>query len=1800
MIKLNIFLSRIIYICLVFALVFSVVSFSAYAEDDYIVIPDDVTVDSAGTQFASGNIRENVDIISGRLSLDQTDAVIPGLGALGISLNRIYNNNLWSVWRQPEERFHWGYNLRGGNPCPSPDSNPWGWESESFRDWETEMQESIEQRGLETSEEVKKYWQDYWNDIYNREQDARGTGEQYFAHGTPDYDELCIDGPGGRDASEGGGNLYLEYLSRAVVNDNDILRISGGGLSRQEFQIWASCYNNRGNLNDYIENMHIDILNSNLLGYGFGVGWSFSMGKISSNIIYTDERYQNIEGFYAPNKPRVVFPDGSSEDIIFNDELNKWITESFAKVEIVDDYTVKIRSTTGITYTFDWYASSLAPDYERFPGNGVIQEDAFNLQRYLYLTKAEDDFGNYITVNYYRLEDYNTPYIKSIETSTGKSIDITLTLPNNMEGPWNNDDYVGPKPTDRFTTIALDTIPLAYYTSATYKDFKGDDITVKYEYDFNKVKDTGNRACHETTCHEGANYYYPGSCYYGFLNSVSYYKDDELLAPQTNYEYNTDVVGGQRDQVIPFDLKKIVYPSGLEVSYEYYPYTDYDPFNGKTVFDRRIGTKTVNNMGNEEVWTYGPQGNGNEWSPPSNNDITLNNPEYEDINLFRKAFVIKPDGTREVLNYFASCRADCLSEMFYGFPLDGYNFLRAFGGKVFLRESYDNSARGNEKLTSLSYNSYTPKIIGKQPVFSAWGNLNQVPNDWQKELDYIPVFRVLPQSSTASVYGDNGEDSFGDVKWYAGQSREDQDNKNDDETPSYSNFNLRANELEEVSEESSGDYDKYLNGRYSRNYGEVENVLLGFSNIYNTAQQNGILSDFQDTYFFSNWLDFENINSEDDLITKSYYLNNDNSVNDDNIISLAEEKNNIHLIDHVNLYDVRNNNQLNIISSAESYYDTKQLDNENILVPYKSVHKGLGEDSDIDVSTITFNDKGLVETKKTNNDATYDFYKYDDEGRIVAAYNCLGIGPDAECNQRTGKLVSIYSYYYNNLLKSVKDAEGNINRYLYDSLGRPIKIANDDTWSLLGWGSTEPNIVATYDDENRMLKVDTKQSDNTYLNSVYSFYDMKGQQLQTRQNSPEGNYIISKSYDIMGRPDKSSKVYIENDDEYRYNEPDWNSLAIQQSVARTEYDIIGRVKKIINFDNSIIKTIYGTDWTKLFNENDVAIKSETDAFGNLVKITEDADTENPEQRTSNYDYDSLNRLTHIHDAEGRTSSTVYDSHSRPKSSTHPDTGESSITHYNNGLVESTTNAKGITIKTYYDDYNRIDHVGYPDGTPLIKYAYDDCYQWKLCSIIYDLDSLSGSRSFYYDNLGRIEREHVSIIENEGGKEEDIFVDILYKYDVSGNVISEEIVPLDNNQISYITEYDYDELNRLYLVRFKNAGEEWQDIASFTYTSQGSIDSITYANGVETGYDYNSKEFLKSMETYLGENNIFSRSYEYDPVGNLHYLKTGPNEDSQLLAEYKYDNINRLTDVLDNNYYGAGYSYIYDDTGNRLTKTVNKNGEDNIISYNYNDNNNQLMNLCVGNQCNDDNIAFEMSYDAVGNLLSKTDVNSHSTKDYTYNYANMISSVDLNQDNSPENNYYYDSSMLRVKKSEPGATTYYFRDLAGNVVYELCRGKMCSAKGPDISDFDWSRNNFIIQDKNGMNILAVDQNGEMLIKGSIINEIPENDNIRDFVIDSGNGMIKALLDGSTGNLYLAGQLNQHTEESPSENSMDFRIQSSNGADVVWFDNSGNLFLKGRLVQNVKDIANPFEETGNNNLGNNDNQKNNPNLNRLEDG
>jgi len=55
-----------------------------------------------------------------------------------------------------------------------------------------------------------------------------------------------------------------------------------------------------------------------------------------------------------------------------------------------------------------------------------------------------------------------------------------------------------------------------------------------------------------------------------------------------------------------------------------------------------------------------------------------------------------------------------------------------------------------------------------------------------------------------------------------------------------------------------------------------------------------------------------------------------------------------------------------------------------------------------------------------------------------------------------------------------------------------------------------------------------------------------------------------------------------------------------------------------------------------------------------------------------------------------------------------------------------------------------------------------------------------------------------------------------------------------------------------------------------------------------------------METYLGENNIFSRSYEYDPVGNLHYLKTGPNEDSQLLAEYKYDNINRLTDVLDNN------------------------------------------------------------------------------------------------------------------------------------------------------------------------------------------------------------------------------------------------------------------------------------------------------------
>ena len=108
------------------------------------------------------------------------------------------------------------------------------------------------------------------------------------------------------------------------------------------------------------------------------------------------------------------------------------------------------------------------------------------------------------------------------------------------------------------------------------------------------------------------------------------------------------------------------------------------------------------------------------------------------------------------------------------------------------------------------------------------------------------------------------------------------------------------------------------------------------------------------------------------------------------------------------------------------------------------------------------------------------------------------------------------------------------------------------------------------------------------------------------------------------------------------------------------------------------------------------------------------------------------------------------------------------------------------------------------------------------------------------------------------------------------------------------------------------------------------------------------------------------------------------------------------------------TYSYDDVGNRLSSLG-------VSPYSY-DNSNEL----------NSQVGVTYSYDANGNLVSKTDANG--TTSYTWDVENRLASVTLPAGGGTAT-YLYDPFGRRIEKVSPTGTTIYAYD-GDNVVEEL--------------------------------------------------------------------------------------------------------------------------------------------------------------------
>ncbi|TYQ14731.1 UNVERIFIED_CONTAM: RHS repeat-associated protein [Acetivibrio alkalicellulosi] len=238
-----------------------------------------------------------------------------------------------------------------------------------------------------------------------------------------------------------------------------------------------------------------------------------------------------------------------------------------------------------------------------------------------------------------------------------------------------------------------------------------------------------------------------------------------------------------------------------------------------------------------------------------------------------------------------------------------------------------------------------------------------------------------------------------------------------------------------------------------------------------------------------------------------------------------------------------------------------------------------------------------------------------------------------------------------------------------------------------------------------------------------------------------------------------------------------------------------------------------------------------------------------------------------------------------------------LTHNNDVVIN--TNYK-------YDKMNRLEEV-YENGKLIATYKYD----------------ANGNRqSLTYQNNNRTEYKYnlANILERLTNYNGDVLIsDYNYTYYLDGNRESE------NNMVSKrVVNYLYDDLARLKRENEVLNGRQIET-KTYTYDDYSNRETMTIEGKSVTRYKYDlNNRVEEEVKTPLNSNEIEEMTiYSYDDNGNQVFKEVirGKVENPVYTnkTEYRYDSLNRLTKVLEND---EIYTYSYRADGLRHEKNIN--------------------------------------------------------------------------------------------------------------------------------------------------------------------------------------------------------------------------------------------------------------------------------------
>ena len=600
-----------------------------------------------------------------------------------------------------------------------------------------------------------------------------------------------------------------------------------------------------------------------------------------------------------------------------------------------------------------------------------------------------------------------------------------------------------------------------------------------------------------------------------------------------------------------------------------------------------------------------------------------------------------------------------------------------------------------------------------------------------------------------------------------------------------------------------------------------------------------------------------------------------------------------------------------------------------------------------------------------------------------------------------------------NLLENVTNENGKSLAFTYNAGGQVSSIVTPTgTFSYAYDGNDNLTTVTKPDSETRIYHYE----DTNFVNAMTGITDEKGVRFATYGYNAGGYAISSKHAGDVG--------------EYTFAYNTDGTTTVTNPLGKDTiytFETMHGVRKIVDVEGQASTSCPAAGKSYVYDERGF-MESKTDWLGNITTYERDelgsitSMTQalgDGAQRTFDVSYIADTRLSDVVTEEGRTSDYDYDSDNRVTSVTVTDTATSETRTSSYTYYANTTDGNGNTVlgKLHTIDGART------DVSDITTYTYDGSLRLSKVSnaLSHEVEITSydsANRPLKFDNANNIETTLV--------------------YDVMGRLSSSTRASGTASAIT--TSYAYDDNGSVTSITDPSG-----TVYAYVYDDAHRLTTITDDLGNTITYTYDDADNITKQEYKdTGATLTYSHSYVYDELSRI-MESVDANLDA---VEYAYDVNSNVTSVTDGNLNAT--TYAFDGLDRLVSSTDALSGvtslglnelnqlEDvtdprsNITTYSYNAFGD------VTQSVSPDRGTRTYTHDKGGNVTSMTDARAV-VSDYTYDVLNRLASVAYPSDSALDVALTYDAvsgcgtSLGRLcSVTDAAGSTAYIYDVLGRL------------------------------------------------------------------------------------------------------------------------------------------------------------------------